>query len=74
MSMSLQKVVVESTIAKDRSVFVMKFPQTGKWEAMVREEQKKREAQRISLLKADANPNPDYRQPHNLLLQRSKKA
>lgn len=52
----------------------MKFPQTGKWEAMVREEQKKREAQRISLLKADANPNPDYRQPHNLLLQRSKKA
>lgn len=51
----------------------MKFPQTGKWEAMTKEAEKKRKAQRVSLLTVDANPDPDYHKPHNLLLQRGKK-
>ena len=48
----------------------MTFPQTRAWEKIGKEEQKKREAQRVSLLKADANPNPDYRRPHMLLQAR----
>ena len=45
----------------------MAFLHTREWEKIGKEEQKKREAQRVTLLKKDANPNPDYRLPHMLL-------
>lgn len=51
----------------------MQFPQTRAWEAMGKQAQKEREAQRVNLLKVDANPNPDYKRPYNLLLSRRKK-
>ncbi|MDD5952138.1 MAG: hypothetical protein PUC32_00580 [Oscillospiraceae bacterium] len=53
-------------------MFRKSFPQTGKWELILREQAKKRAAQRVSLLTVDANPDPDYRHPHNLLLLRTR--
>lgn len=48
----------------------MSFQHTRKWEQMLKEEERKRQAQRVNLLKKDCNPNPDYHRPHNLLLTR----
>lgn len=51
----------------------MQFPQTREWEKIGKQAQKQREAQRVNLLKTDANPNPDYKLPHHLLLTRAAK-
>ncbi|MDD5953152.1 MAG: hypothetical protein PUC32_05840 [Oscillospiraceae bacterium] len=51
----------------------MGFPQSRDWKKLNQQSQKKMEAQRVNLLLVDANPNPDFRLPHNLLLQRQAK-
>ena len=41
--------------------------------AKSKEAQKQMESQRVNLLRVDANPNPDFKRPHNLLLKRETK-
>jgi hypothetical protein len=49
------------------------FVHTRNWEAIEREDQEKRKAERVNLMSADANPDPNYRKPHHLLLDRTSK-
>lgn len=48
----------------------MPFLHTRDWEKIQKANELKQKRQRVNLLRTDANPNPDYRLPHNLLLGR----
>ena len=40
------------------------------WEKICPKAEKEREDSRVNILKKDANPNPNYKLPRNLLLKR----